>query len=601
MVRTPTEIHSKVESLRRAHSDRDQRQKDVRDVRSGDIEHVVPGSMPDAWPKPIVANAIDTTGRDISEVMGVMPAINCTNGVMTSDRAKKFSSKRTKVAHHYIAVSRLEAGKQIEFCDHYNTYGMAVYSVEPDFSRSTPIIRIENPISAYPEYNLFGVLQSYTRVWREKAIELVTKYPQLLNVLKPQSQSIYQQEDVSWMDMMVEVCKYQDADWIYLYLPEHGNCTADVMKNPMGKIMVSVAIRPSHDGQIRGMFDDAKWVYLARSRMALLGLEATEKSVRAPLFVPRDVTVMEFGDDALIRSDNPDKARYLVPDMPQFANAEAQLMGQELNMATRSPAARSGKMDASIITGKGVEALMGSFNTVITTGQQVVGYALEQAIKLAFEMDQKLWPNLKKTIRGVVQGTPFEETYVPSKDIAGNYGVDVSYGFAAGTDPARAIVALLQLRGDKLVSRDFVQRQLPMQIDVVQMQQQVDSEDFEDALKAGTQMLMQQIGALAVQGQDVTDLLMKLAKVIKLREGGKPVHEAVLESFKAQEQPQQPGMMGPGAPGQGAPAGTPGAPPGLPGGMGGGQAQPDMMQLLASLKSSGQPNMTARTRRNISI
>jgi hypothetical protein len=368
----------------------------------------------------------------------------------------------------------------------------------------------------------------------------------------------------------------------------------------MEKIMVSVATRPSHDGQVRGMFDDAKWVYLARSRMALLGLEATEKSVRAPLILPRDITVAEFGDDAVMRSDTPQNARYLVPDMPQFANAEAQLMGQELNMATRSPAARSGKMDASVITGKGVEALMGSFNTVITTGQQVVGYALEQAIKLAFEMDQKLWPDLKKTIRGVVQGTPFEETYVPSKDISGNYQVDVTYGFAAGTDPARAIVALLQLRGDKLVSRDFVQRQLPMQIDVVQMQQQVDSEDFEDALKAGTQMLMQQIGSLALQGQDPTELLTKLAKVIQLREGGKPVHESVLEAFKPQEQPQQPGMMPPGAPGQGAPAGAPGVPPGLPGGAGGG-GQPDMMQLLASLRGSGEPNMTARTKRNIAI
>ncbi len=595
MVRTPAEIHSKVESLRRANSDRDQRQRDVRDIRSGDIEHVVPGSMPDAWPKPIVANAIDTTARDISEVMGVMPAINCTNGVMTSNRAKKFSSKRTKIAQYYIEASRLEAGKQIEFCDNYNTYGMAVYSVEPDFERKTPVIRVENPISAYPEYNLFGILQSYTRVWRQRAIELVAKYPDLLSALKPVQQSIYQQEDANWMDTMVEVCKYQDKDWIYMYLPEYGNRICSVMRNPMGKLMVSVACRPSHDGQIRGMFDDAKWVYLARSRMALLGLEATEKSVRAPLFVPRDVTVMEFGDDAVIRSDSPEKARYLVPDTPQFANGEAQLMGQELTMATRSPAARSGNIQASVVTGKGVEALMGSFNTVITTGQQVVGFALEAAVRLAFEMDHKLWPNDKKTIRGTVQGTPFEETYIPSKDIDGNYAVDVTYGFAAGTDPARAIVALLQLRGDKLVSRDFVQRQLPMQIDVVQMQQQVDSEDFEDALKAGTQMLMQQIGALALQGQDPTDLLTKLAKVIQLREGGKPVHESVLEAFKPQEAPQQPEMMTPGLPGGGGPGAPAGGPPGAAG------VPSDMMQLLASMRGSGEPNMTARTRRSIPI
>src|ERR1051325_3045734 len=370
-----------------------------------------------------------------------------------------------------------------------------------------------------------------------------------------------------------------------MFLPEHGNRIAEVMPNPMGKIMISVARRPSHDGQIRGMFDDAKWVYLARSRMALLGLEATEKSVRAPLFVPRDVTVMEFGDDAVIRSDNPDKARYLVPDMPQFANQESQLMGMELNAATRSPAARQGQLQSS----------------VITTGQQVVGYALEAALRLSFEMDEKLWPNEKKTIRGVVQGTPFEETYIPSKDIDGNYSVDVTYGFAAGQDPARAIVALLQLRGDKLVSRDFVQRQLPMQIDVVQMQQQVDSEDFEDALKAGTQMLMQSIGNLTLQGQDPSELLTKLAKVIQLREGGKPVHESVLEAFKPQKAPQQPQNVPPGMPGQGAPQGAPGGPMGSSPTGPGGQGSGDMMRLLASLKGEGAPTMTAQTRRNIQI
>lgn len=601
MARTPDQIHAMVESLRRANADKDQRQKDVRDVRSGEIDTVIPGSMPDAWPRPIVANAIDTSARDIAEVMGVMPAINCNNSVMTSNRAKKFSSKRTKIANHYITISRLEAGKQVEFCDHYNTYGMGIYSVEPDFVRKMPIIRVDNPIGAYCEFDLFSQLKSFTRVWREKAIDLVAKYPALITILKPDRKNLAYGEDAdAWQDRMIEVCKYQDPDVIYMYLPEYGGASTDDMSmpNPMGRVMISPAVRPSPDGQIRGAFDDAKWVYLARSRMALLGLEATEKSVRAPLFVPRDVIGFEFGGDSIIRTDNPDKARYLVPDMPQFANSEAQMMGQELMAATRSPAARQGQLDASVITGKGVQALMGGFNTVITTGQGVISQALELALMMAFDMDEKLWPNEKKTIRGVVQGTPFEETYTPSKDIDGNHSVDVTYGFAAGQDPARAIVAMLQLRGDKLISRDFMQRQLPMQIDVVQMQQQVDNEEFEDALKAGMQMLMQSVGQLALQGQDPTQLITQMAQVIKARENGKQVHEAVLEAFTPKQPPGQPGPeMG----GQPAPQGPPGAPqaPGMAAQhpQGGG----DMMRLLASLRSSGGPQMTAQTRRQVAI
>src|SRR5689334_256311 len=165
-MRTPDQIHSLVDSLRRSHAEKDERQRNVRDVRSGEIDTVVPGSMPDAWPRPIVANMIDTTARDIAEVMGVMPAINCSNSVMTSERAKKFSSKRTKIAHHYIGVSKLEAGKMVEFCDHYSTYGEAVFAIVPDFQRKTPVLVVENPIGAYPEFDLFSQLKSFTRVWR---------------------------------------------------------------------------------------------------------------------------------------------------------------------------------------------------------------------------------------------------------------------------------------------------------------------------------------------------------------------------------------------------------------------------------------------------
>lgn len=607
MALTLENIHSKVESLRRASADRDQRQRDVHDVRSGDVDTVIPGSMPDAWPKPIVANLIDTSARDMAEVMGVMPSINCSTGTMTTDKAKRFSAKKTKVANYYLQSSKLQAGKQVTASDHYLTYGMAVYSIEPDFEEHRPHIRIENPMGTYPEFDLFGRLKSYSKVWREEAIHLVAKFPFLLRVIQGN-----QGASGGWAEREIEVIKYVDEDQIVMYLPQHGNHLVDRMENPMGKVFLSIGKRPGYDNEIRGAFDDAIWVQLAKSRMALLGLEATEKTVRAPLAVPRDVQKMTFGDDAIIRTDNPDKIRRVGIDVPQASYQEQAMLEQELRVGTRTPEARSGNMDASIITGKGVQALMGGFNTVITTGQTVLGEALRIAIELAFEMDEKLWPEEKKTIRGIVQGTPFEESYIPSKDISGDYTVDVTYGFAAGQDPARAIVGLLQLRGDQLISRDFFQRQLPMQIDVVQMQQQIDNEQFTDALKGGIQAYMQAILPMAQQSQgqfDPVGPLQNVAKLIELREKGTAVHDAVLKAFTPKEQPgqQQPqnpmeALMGgnqpPGGPGQEQ------APPGAGGAPTGGAEQPqgiDMMTLLSGLTSGGKPTMSARTQRQSPI
>jgi hypothetical protein len=561
--------------------------------------------MPDAWPKPIVANLIDTSARDMAEVMGVMPSVNCSNGILTTDKAKKFNSKKTKIANHYIQCSRLLAGGQVEISDHYLTYGIGIYVIEPDFENKRPMIRVENPRGVYAETDMFGKLKSLAKVYREEAIHLVSKFPFLLRQLQSNETG---GPMTGWEHREIEVVKYQDADRWLIYLPNLSNQICQETPNPLGKVYASIGRRPGYDNEVRGAFDDMIWVQLAKSRIALLGLEATEKAVRAPLVVPRDVQKMTFGDDAVIRTDNPAGVTYPSRDIPQYAFQEAALLEQEMRVGTRTPEARSGNMDASIITGKGVQALMGGFNTVITTGQTVLGEAFRVAIELAFEMDERLWPNDKRTIRGTVQGTPFEETYTPSKDIDGDHTVDVTYGFAAGQDPARAIVGLLQLRGDQLISRDFFQRQLPMNIDVVQMQQQIDTEQITDALKQGIMAYASAIPQMALQGQDPVEALKRVADLMKLREKGEPVHDAVLKVFTPKLQPAQQAqdplaaLMGggqpPGGPGQGqAPPGAAGGAPGAPE-----QAQgADLMSLLSGLTSNGQAIMSARTQRQSPI
>lgn len=588
-------IHAKVERLRRAYSARDQRMGDVHDVRSGELDNIMPGAMPDAWPKPIVANLIDTTARDIAEVMAIMPSINCSSEVQTSDRAKKFSARRTRVANWYVHNSSLRRN-QIDFCDHYNTYGMAIYVVEPDFEKRVPRIRVENPMHTYPEIDIWGNVNSFTKVWRESATLLAEKFPQFDRV-------ILGEDDKSvGADSFLEVVKYCDAGTYVVYMPERQCLVLEEMENPFGKVPISVAVRPGFDSEVRGTFDGAIWVQLAKARMALLGLEATEKTVRAPLAVPRDVQKMTFGDDAIIRTDSPDKVRHVAMDFPQAALQEGQLLERELMLGVRSNQARQGEIDASIITGRGVQALQGGFNTLISMGQTVIGMALERAISLCFEMDEKFWPGEKKEIRGVHQGTPFEESYTPAKDIAGNYTVDVTYGFAAGLDPSRALVFLLQLRGDQLVPREFVQRQLPMDINVPELQAQIDLEQLVDAAKAGIFAYVQSAGMIASQGGDPLEPLTRLSEIVKMRSKGAPMVEAIVKAFEPKEDPAAPAEQDPlaallgggggGAQQQGMSPAQPGEGQGIPA---------DMMTLLASLGNGGRANLNATVKQNLPI
>lgn len=582
-------IHAKVQRLKRANSDRDMRQRDVKDVRSGKLDNVTPGAIPDAFPYPIVANTIDTTARDMAESMATMPSINCSSGVQTSDRAKKFSAKRTKIALYYLQESKVEV-KQVDFCDHYGTYGAGIYVVEPDFENKIPRVRVQNPMGTYPEIDMWGKIHSFTTVWRESSTQLAQKFPEYARIILGEDK-----EGIAG-ESLLEVVKYCDKDRYLLYLPERECQVLSEIPNLFGKVPVAIAHRPGFDDEVRGAFDDAKWVQLAKARMAMLGLEATEKSVRAPLVLPRDVTTMAFGDDATIRTDG--KPFYLERDVPQFAAAEQQLLERETTLAARSNQVRQGDVDASVITGRGLQQLAVGFSTVINTGQKVIRTALAEAISIMFEMDEKFWPEERKDIRGAHQGTPFEEHYTPSKDINGNYTVDVTYGFAAGLDPSRALVFLLQLRGDNLVPRDFVQRQLPMDIDVVALQQEIDNEHMIDALKQGIMAYAQSSGMLAQQGMDPRLPISQIAKLIDLRSKGKSLQDAAMEAFAPPEEKEEPATENPMAPPGSESAAPPGAappggaPPGMEGGAGG-----DVMRMLAGLTGGGAPSMSATVRR----
>ncbi|MFD5107115.1 hypothetical protein [Streptomyces cinereoruber] len=596
-------IAQRVAALRREAAERDARHQTVYDARAQKINSIQPGSLPDAWPRPVVANAIDNAARQLAENLAPLPSINCSTGVMTSERSKKFVAKKTKIAHSYVADSKLRKNMPTG-ADWYLTYGALIFVVEPDFKAGKPRIRIENPMKSYIEYDLAGTVRSRSKVWRETGRQLASKFPEHASAILGRDQ--YGQPGSG--DGELEVIKFSDSYSDVLYMPERSNLVLLETPNLFGKVAVAVAEKPRWDDQQRGQFDDVIYPMLARNRVAMLALQATQQTVRAPLAIPTDVQRIPMGDDAVIRTNSPDKIRRVGQDIPQAAWQQESILDREVMRGTRTPAAATGDIDASIITGRGVDALNGGYDIQIATGQIMIGDALERAIELCFEMDEKYWPDTKKTVSGTVNGTPFEESYTPSKDIKGNYTVSVSYGFASGMNPNQALVFLLQLRGDQLVSRDFVRRQLPQELDVSAMEAEVDKEQVTDALKQGIFAMLSSAGIMAQQGMDPTMVLAQAASIIEMREKGIPMHEAVLKAFQPEPPPEAaaapPGTPGAEEGGAGVPFGM-NATTGAPGGVAPGQAQmgpggkPDLMSMLAGLTAGGKPSLSTSVKRSV--
>jgi hypothetical protein len=158
-------------------------------------------------------------------------------------------------------------------------------------------------------------------------------------------------------------------------------------------------------------------------------------------------------------------------------------------------------------------------------------------------------------------------------------------------DPNRAIIALLQMRSDKLVSRDYVRREIPMDLNVTQEEQRVDIEEMRDSLRVAVAQYAQAIPALAAQGQDPSEIISRIATVIQGRQKGQALENIIEKAFMPPAPPAAP-PMAPGMeqqlPAAGvAPAPASQQPPQEQAGQAPAAGQkPDIAQLLAGISGA---------------
>jgi hypothetical protein len=580
---TVKEVAAKASRLQTRYAARDQRMRDVLSVRQGDISKVYPSMFSEEYPKPLIANFIDVAARDLAEVMAPLPAFECSATNMVSDSARKAADTRTRIANFFVTSSDLQI-QMYQGADWFNTYGMLPAIVEMDYETNNPRIRLLNPFGVYPEIDRFGRTVSLTQIIASDAETLAAQFPEFAG-------QILKRDWTSQSSPYLSVIRYHDKDQDMIFLPERNNLILANTPNPIGKCLARVAVRSSLDGEARGQFDDVLAVQLARARFAVLQIQAAEKSIQAPIAIPQDVQELALGPDAIMRSANPQAIRRVPLELPPGVFTESGVLERELRLGARYPEVRSGNIDASIITGRGVQALQAGFDTQIRAAQAQFARLFGDLVSICFEVDEKIFGGITKTIKGQEDGTPYSMKYIPSRDIKGEYGVDVRYGIMSGMDPNRAIIALLQMRSDKLVSRDYVRREIPMELNVTQEEQRVDIEEMRDSLRVALAQYAQAIPALASQGQDPTQIISRIAEVIKGRQKGLQLETLVEKAFAPEpaptpEMPPEMAMMGAE---QMSPAGAAPAPasqpsPEQPGGAApAGATRPDIATLLASI------------------
>jgi hypothetical protein len=572
-----------VQLIRSRNAARDQDYMKVIAIRKGDYETVAPGLFPThEFDKPLVANLIDTTARDIAEVMAPLPAVNCSSASLSNATDTTRQDLRAAIANSYVQMSRLQ-DQMFGGADRYGSFGYMALITEPNFADRAPIIRVGDVATAHYTQDFRGRCKEYFEVYKAPVEQIRADHPEVRDIL----QNKY---GLHAPDQWCEIVVYYDE-----------YCTTKVLLDPCVTLVsvpnkikrcpVRIVERPSITGAgARGQFDDVIWVQVARALVQMYTMNALEQSVHAPIAMPDDVQEMEIGPFTAIQSKTPQGIGRVNLQITPGLFPEQQILAQEQRTGSRYPEGRSGSIDASIITGQGVQALMGTFDTQVQTFQRLFASALEDVIEMCFRIDEEYFPE-KKTRRIKDNGAPRKFDYTPGKDIDGDYTVDVSYGAIAGLDPNRGLVFVLQALAGGLIAKSTARRSLPVDMNPLAEERQIQLEQMDESIAVSLSQLAMAMVPMATSGADPRELVLQFVQIRELLSKGKSPAEAAEIVFAPKEPPAPP--ADPMAEAMGAAAGgDQGALPGL--GSGGAS---DLLMSLAGMTPGGQPNLQSTVSR----
>jgi hypothetical protein len=569
----------------------------MRQVRRGNMDAVSPGSFSDDFPAMIIANRIDTMARDMAAVLTPLPTISCAPSSTLRENAKKFADRRTKIAHHYVESSFLQA-QMPDGADSYHCYGMFVAEVRPDFATKSPKIKVLDGGYAYPVWDSNLNVSEILVVSFVSAQALAAYYPEQFARIKKDSPAAIQQD-------MIRVWRYQSKKETLVFLPDAKNLLLERTANKLGKCTFVAIPRPMGEDWFavpRGAFADLVYPQIAANELRMLALEATSKSVQAPIVVPTDVNDVSFGPDATIRTNNPAGVQKLKVDVPPTAFQSSAIIDQDIQVGGMSPSSRSGQINASVITGRGVDALGEGYSQQVALAQGRLAIGIQQLLMLCFEMDEKYWPNATKEIRGMSLESPEKITYTPAKDISGDYHVTVDYGFLLGLDPNRALIFILQAQAAGLISNDTAARNLPIRLNLIEETNRIQLEQLRNSLLQAISQSSQAVAQMVAQGGQAGELIGQIAAVIEGVKKGSSIEDVVAKVFAPPPPAPAPALPGaPASPEDGLAAAL--------GGGGGPQAinpatgapdpngLPSVADFMAGIGASGKPNLSGGVRR----
>ncbi len=534
-----TELRQLTEDRIQRYAGRDQTMQMVRNTLRGKYDVSFRDLVP-VGQDPAVANIPLAAARTMAQRIGRMPRLY---GVSKyADSTDSDSSKQRAERHESAMAKRVEAMRLAKLLDQVAfwlvTHGLAPMTLEWDPALQGPRIEYRDPLTCYPD-----------AVWPHRpgvgdCLFVFDKHPSEVVALFPDTRGYFAKHDK--IDQ-VRVVEYRSNGPTQLAIVAPECISLAEIPNPVGKPNVWIPRDISPDLDFHGQFDQVIPLLHARSKLQALMMAYAEQQVAAETVVIGRIDSNDgnwaygFGAVNQISPEPGASVNKLTNNMSQDVWRDLAGLEADMRIAGQFPASMSGQPQASVATGRGIDRLEASVDDNIGHYQSILALALEEIFLRIPE---------------------FERAY-GKVDPAFSADCSVKVNFISGMDPGTN-VQIIQQVGAKIIARRTAMDQNPF----------INNPDKEEELIEVEALRESLLGSLLAQAQQGQGDPSTIAQLIKARQGGKNIEDALLEIQAAQPAPQAP----PPSP-QGGPAPS--------------------LQALLSLGAGGQPGGGTRERLDV--
>lgn len=355
---------------------------------------------------------------------------------------------------------------------------------------------------------------------------------------------MFKETDPDYLDVFDKKVEDEVEEWFWIDKDRFYHAIVDVSRkgrkenrhvvlldteNKLGFVPAEEAMRPTFDGQRRGVFDQTIHILRTMHRLMVMTIHSTEESAY-PVTVSFDVANPEdYGPGANIELLSPEGQFGQVQGANHFDVKDLiARLGEEGRTQGALPQQLFGEPGASIVSARGINAAMGALDARLAVAHKQFERFYGKLSSHLLAIDEVYCAG-DKLIVGDSENEK-AEPYNPKRDVNGAWTIECTYGLGAGSDPANTEMRLHMHLNGRLISRETARHELPF----------LDDPDGEPLKQFREQMIDAVVAGVIGRASELADPTLA-AQALKLLETDDVDFEAVLaELVEFITQPQEP-------------------------------------------------------------